>query len=189
MHSTMHTTLGIPYINTQWLERLGLEMPTTMEELKAVLIAFRDQDANGNGDPNDEIPFDFCDSFNKTQLINCAASWGLPLYNGGSVFYDFDDAGNVVGAINTDAYRSFLEFFYELGQEKRSTRGLSQSYDQSPQLQRGPRRLLLGLGPVQLHHDSSSSCSLGDGAPTVEGYPVKMYTANLDLPTPSATTS
>lgn len=40
-------------INVTWLERLGLEKPTTMEELKAVLTAFRDLDANGNGDPHD----------------------------------------------------------------------------------------------------------------------------------------
>ena len=44
-----------PYINQVWLERVGMAMPTTPEELKAVLIAFRDQDANGNGDPSDEI--------------------------------------------------------------------------------------------------------------------------------------
>ncbi|MFW5880666.1 MAG: extracellular solute-binding protein [Spirochaetota bacterium] len=46
-----------PYmINRVWLDRLGLEMPRTTEELRDVLIAFRDEDANGNGDPNDEIP-------------------------------------------------------------------------------------------------------------------------------------
>lgn len=46
-----------PYwINTQWMENLGLEMPSNMDELYAVLEAFKEQDANGNGDPNDEIP-------------------------------------------------------------------------------------------------------------------------------------
>ena len=45
-----------PYINTRWLENVGMEMPTTTEELRAVLKAFKEQDANGNGDPNDEIP-------------------------------------------------------------------------------------------------------------------------------------
>ena len=45
-----------PYINTRWLENLGLEMPTTTEEFREVLRAFKEQDANGNGDPNDEIP-------------------------------------------------------------------------------------------------------------------------------------
>ena len=184
MHSTMHTTQGIPYINTQWLERLGLEKPTTMEELKQVLIAFRDQDANGNGDPNDEIPFDFCDSFNKTQLINCAASWGLPMYNGGNVFYDFDDAGNVVGAVNTDAYRSFLEFFYELGQEKLiNLEGFSQSYDQFTANCNADRvGFFWGWGPCNYITDSDLFLQFEAMVPpAVDGYPVKMYTANLDF--------
>ncbi len=44
------------WINTEWLENLNLEMPTTTEELYQVLKAFKEKDANGNGDPNDEIP-------------------------------------------------------------------------------------------------------------------------------------
>lgn len=43
-------------IRTDWLENVGLDMPTTIEEWDAVLAAFIDQDANGNGDANDEIP-------------------------------------------------------------------------------------------------------------------------------------
>ena len=41
----------------QWLKNLNLEVPNTIDELEAVLTAFKEQDANGNGDPNDEIPF------------------------------------------------------------------------------------------------------------------------------------
>ena len=44
------------YINVKWLDNLGLEMPTTTDELYEVLKAFKEQDANGNGDPDDEIP-------------------------------------------------------------------------------------------------------------------------------------
>lgn len=47
-------------IRKDWLDRLGLEVPTTIDELYAVLTAFKEQDANGNGDPNDEIPFSAC---------------------------------------------------------------------------------------------------------------------------------
>ena len=44
-------------INERWMENCGIEeYPTNLEELKEVLIKFRDMDANGNGDPNDEIP-------------------------------------------------------------------------------------------------------------------------------------
>lgn len=45
------------WINQQWLTNLGLEYPNTVDEFVNVLRAFKEQDANGNGDPNDEIPF------------------------------------------------------------------------------------------------------------------------------------
>ena len=44
------------WINQKWLDQLNLQTPETPEELKEVLIAFRDQDPNGNG-IQDEIPF------------------------------------------------------------------------------------------------------------------------------------
>ncbi len=46
-------------INTAWLDRVGMEIPTTTDELYEVLKAFKEQDANGNGDPGDEIPYSF----------------------------------------------------------------------------------------------------------------------------------
>lgn len=45
------------WINQKWLDNLDLEIPTTLDEFRTVLEAFRNEDANGNGDPNDEIPF------------------------------------------------------------------------------------------------------------------------------------
>jgi len=44
-------------INTVWLETLGREKPATVEEWYNVLKAFKEQDADGDGDPNNEIPF------------------------------------------------------------------------------------------------------------------------------------
>ena len=43
-------------INKTWLDNVGMDVPTTTDELYEVLKAFKEQDANGNGDPNDEIP-------------------------------------------------------------------------------------------------------------------------------------
>ena len=51
------------WINVDWLQRLGLEMPETTEELVDVLRAFKENDANGNG-KDDEIP-----------LLSQANSW------------------------------------------------------------------------------------------------------------------
>lgn len=45
------------FIREDWVEKLGMEMPTTKEELLTVLRAFRDNDMNGNGDTTDEIPW------------------------------------------------------------------------------------------------------------------------------------
>jgi len=47
---------NIYIINEQWLKNLELDKPTTTEEYYQVLKAFKEQDANGNGNPNDEIP-------------------------------------------------------------------------------------------------------------------------------------
>ena len=44
------------FINPQWLEACNLEMPETFAEFEEVLYAFREYDANGNGEA-DEIPF------------------------------------------------------------------------------------------------------------------------------------
>ncbi|WP_214627674.1 extracellular solute-binding protein [Paenibacillus agaridevorans] len=41
------------WINTEWLEKLNLEMPTTPEEFKNVLKAFKTEDPNGNGKPDE----------------------------------------------------------------------------------------------------------------------------------------
>ncbi len=48
------------WINQTWLDNLGLAYPNTTAELEEVLRAFKEQDANGNGDPNDEIPMSAC---------------------------------------------------------------------------------------------------------------------------------
>jgi putative aldouronate transport system substrate-binding protein len=42
------------YMNKTWLDRLGLKIPSTTDELRTVLQAFRDKDPNGNG-RKDEI--------------------------------------------------------------------------------------------------------------------------------------
>lgn len=43
-------------IRQDWLDKLGLEVPTTIDELHDVLYAFKTKDPNGNGKA-DEVPF------------------------------------------------------------------------------------------------------------------------------------
>jgi putative aldouronate transport system substrate-binding protein len=44
------------FIREDWLDRVGMDVPETRDELVEVYRAFVAEDANGNGDPNDEIP-------------------------------------------------------------------------------------------------------------------------------------
>ena len=44
------------YYNMQWLENVGKDVPETLDDLLDVLRAFKEQDANDNGDYDDEIP-------------------------------------------------------------------------------------------------------------------------------------
>lgn len=46
-----------PQIRKDWLAKTGMKAPTTLDELRGVLVYFKNNDMNGNGDPNDEIPF------------------------------------------------------------------------------------------------------------------------------------
>ena len=61
-------------INTDWLEAVDMEMPTTLEEFEEVLIAFRDKDPNGNG-KKDEIPLSWAGALNNTHV----SGWGFGL--------------------------------------------------------------------------------------------------------------
>lgn len=61
------------WINQKWLTNLGLEMPTTPDELYNVLKAFKEQDADGDGDPNNEIPWIASNDITPVEFI-------LPLF-------------------------------------------------------------------------------------------------------------
>lgn len=47
-------TIGMPWINQVWLDKLGLKSPETTDELYEVLKAFKEQDPNGNGKQDEQ---------------------------------------------------------------------------------------------------------------------------------------
>ncbi|MGB8452517.1 MAG: extracellular solute-binding protein [Anaerocolumna sp.] len=71
------------WINQEWLDAVGMAMPTTTEEFKNALLAFKNNDPNGNGIA-DEIP-----------LSGCINSWNAEPY-----FFLL----NAFGYFNTDYY-------------------------------------------------------------------------------------
>lgn len=75
-----HIRYGTPqvgfYIRTDWLDKLGLDVPTTVDEYYNVLKAFREQDPNGNG-LKDEVPYFFRNQSidGLLQLFDVKYSW------------------------------------------------------------------------------------------------------------------
>lgn len=55
---SIHSVNDMAWINKAWLDKLGLKMPQTTDELVKVLESFKTQDPNGNGKA-DEIPMSF----------------------------------------------------------------------------------------------------------------------------------
>ncbi|MGO4548531.1 extracellular solute-binding protein [Paenibacillus sp. 2TAB23] len=65
------------YINKDWLDKLKLQMPTTIDEFTTVLQAFKKQDPNGNGKA-DEIPLTYIDNFWTGDIGVLFGAFGVP---------------------------------------------------------------------------------------------------------------
>ena len=61
-------TQNVMWINKKFLSRTGKSAPTTWDELADVLRAFRDTDANSNGNEKDEIPMGFLGPYDLKYL-------------------------------------------------------------------------------------------------------------------------
>jgi len=100
------------WVYQPWLDKLGLEVPTTTEEFEAMLIAFKTQDPNGNGIA-DEIPvaghtswhgglYDFLmNPFVYTQLVS------------GDRYFYLED-GKVTVPFNQDGWKAGLQYLNKL---------------------------------------------------------------------------
>lgn len=112
------------WINVDWLENIGKDIPQTLDELYEVLKLFKEMDANGNGDPNDEIPLTAStdpSDFGLEGLIlnaygvNAAIGFNpsaYPLYQ-----YSADENGKVYCINTCDGYKAYLKYMNKLWNE------------------------------------------------------------------------
>ncbi len=100
---------AIPYIRTGWMDDLGLEMPSTMDELYEVLLAFKTEDPNGNGTA-DEIPFLFAQNNWAAKIQIMAGSYGMAGRNlNNDQWFGRVENGEYKLNITEDRFRAFLE--------------------------------------------------------------------------------
>jgi putative aldouronate transport system substrate-binding protein len=104
----------VPYkffINSQWLDRLNLEMPRTVNDFYDILLAFKTGDPNRNG-RDDEIPFALWteNGGGIDHWFSLFGPWGIVdtlMVRDGKVFWGF----------LTDNFRQALQYYQRLYQE------------------------------------------------------------------------
>lgn len=103
------------YINQEWLDNLNLPMPNSPETLYETLKAFKEQDANGNGDPNDEIPL----VGTNANLSGDTMSWliNMFIYCDTLAYFNVDENGQLYLPHTQDAYREALKYIRKLYSE------------------------------------------------------------------------
>lgn len=101
------------WLNKTWMDNLGLSYPTTLDELHDVLVAFKEQDANGNGDATDEIPLSNNGEYTCSAFLNAFG------FNTRATAYllQADENGKVYLGETTDAYKAYLTYMNGLWNE------------------------------------------------------------------------
>lgn len=106
-------------INKTWLDKLGLKMPTTWDELTNVLEAFKTKDPNGNGKA-DEIPFNVSalgtDGFRWYTPMLALGSTGIVTQAQGGPFQDgiYVKNGKVKEWLTSDEFKQTLQWYAKL---------------------------------------------------------------------------
>ena len=104
----------LPWINETWLNQLGLRMPSTTDEFKQVLIAFRDRIPNIN---NQRI-IPFSSDPNNFDIGMFAGWWGVNGSSGGTNAGGFAVInGRVENTLTRPEYRAAITFFADLYRE------------------------------------------------------------------------
>jgi putative aldouronate transport system substrate-binding protein len=107
----LNTTM-CTFIKKSWLEAVGMAMPKTWDEFYEVLKAFKEQDANGNGDPNDEIPLVIQMTEGRGTRLERYMYQSMGFYTIAQI--SADDNGQCIYVPSTVQYKSYMKFMNKL---------------------------------------------------------------------------
>lgn len=103
------------FIDERWLKNVGKEVPRTVDELYEVLKAFKEQDANGNGDFNDEVPMylsaDYKNRNNTFRIL--ANAFGIYSDNPTRKMA-IDENGNLFAPWATENWKDLMKYCHKL---------------------------------------------------------------------------
>lgn len=105
---------NVSMIRKDWLDKLNLEVPETLDDWYNVLKAFKNQDPNGNGKA-DEIPLTA--TFNVRDIYRFGEAFGLYRSGNAECRWDVGEDGKVFFKDTTDGFKKTLEFLHKLYEE------------------------------------------------------------------------
>jgi len=97
------------WLNWVWMDQLGMKEPTSFDELYEVLKAFKENDMNGDGDANNEIPLACYTGGASPRTLLCYADYGWDSKTNLIV----DDTGVSYLPID-ERYKEFLAYLAKL---------------------------------------------------------------------------
>lgn len=100
--------LNTPIIRKDWLDRLGLEMPTNYEELKKVAIAFAKEDPDGNGKD---------DTYGLVVGEKVWPNYHFGAYWDADAWYHQNERGQYIPGIISDARKEWVRMMADLYRE------------------------------------------------------------------------
>lgn len=103
------------FINDDWLNRLGMDRPTNVEELTDVLRAFKAEDANGNGDASDEVPLEMTLDNGYYGVRYMLPMFGVPADPDKWIYIDNDK--KVQFTATQDGFRKCMEWLHTCYEE------------------------------------------------------------------------
>jgi putative aldouronate transport system substrate-binding protein len=95
-------------VRMDWIKKLGVKVPETYADWKALWQAFKDNDMNGDGDKNNEIPLLVCEL--GEGLLNYVNFFGIKVTNiaNNALFAFSPDETNIIGLYDHPDFRTYL---------------------------------------------------------------------------------
>lgn len=107
---------SVMWINQSWLDALNLKVPKTLPELKKVLLAFKNNDPNGNG-VADEIPLTLYKKHQYSYPEVMLSSFGLATKFGSGNHWMTIKKGELTFAPVTEEWKNMIAYYRELYRE------------------------------------------------------------------------
>lgn len=103
---------GTPWVKQEWLDKLGLKQPETLDDFYNMLKAFKEKDPNGNGQ-KDEIAWG---AVGTAGIVNyLRGSFGLNNHGTSNINVDTDpETGNIRFIPTDERYKELLQFVNKL---------------------------------------------------------------------------